>query len=125
MEKNGNGGVDIKLNDWYTIIVWNNASSSVKESIEGDKSISANHSSYKDAKFLVDEDNGFVYTNQMKDEANGNSYKPESHFYFYTEKDGMITSFHDDFNMTAGAAAYTPELAQKVYNIIKSSAKTN
>lgn len=126
MEKNGNGGVDVHLNNWYTITVYNDASSNVKSAIAGTKSITVNDQSYQDGKLLIDEPNGFVYTYTLKTEKNGNTYQPESHFVFYLEKGGAIYSFQsmrplDNFDVAG--SAYTEDIAKQVYNIIKNSAK--
>lgn len=127
-EKNGNGGVDIKIAGHYMITVGNLAVSSVKEAIEWGESSSIKDSSFKDGKKIVDEENGFVYTYQMNDEANGMKYAPESHWYFFVEKDGAVYSFQDQKPMDAFSTppqAYTEEDAKKVYEIVKSSAKAN
>ncbi|MCB9701381.1 MAG: hypothetical protein H6711_05785 [Myxococcales bacterium] len=127
-EKNGNGGVDIKIAPHYMITVGALAVSSVKEGIEWGESSSIGNSSYKDGKKIVDEDAGFVFTYQMNDEDNGIKYAPESHWYFFVEKDGAIYSFHDDKPMDAFSTppqAYTEDDAKKVYEIVKGSAKAN
>ncbi len=128
MEKNGNGGVDIKLNDAYTITVSTSlAISTVKEGIESDKSLTIkNTTSYKDGKAIIDEANGFVYSMQMNDEANGTKYEPEAHFYCYLEKDGAIYSINDIRpmdNFFLPGNTYTAENAKKLYDAVKTSAK--
>jgi hypothetical protein len=129
MEKNGNGGVDVHLSDWYDITISNNASSSVAEAMKDDKSLSINKAeSYINGKLLVDEPNGFVCTYQMKDEANGTKYQPEAHFFFYLEKDGAIYSIHDGrplSNYSVAGSAYSEAIAKQIYNLIKGSAKIN
>ncbi len=126
MEKNGNGGVDIMLNKAYTITVSMNASSSVADAITSDKSLSVtNTTSYMNGKAIVDEPNGFVYSMQMKDEANGNKYEPEAHFAFYLEKDGAIYSIMDARpmdNMFLAGSTYSEENAKKLYDLVKGSA---
>jgi hypothetical protein len=128
LEKNGNGGVDIKVAPFYMITVGNLAVGSIKDGIEWGNSSSIGDSSYKDGKKVVDEDNGFVFTYQMNDEANGKKYAPESHFYFFIEKEGAVYSINDtkpmDAFMTPGEA-YTEALAKQVYEIVKASAKPN
>lgn len=127
-EKNGNGGVDIKIADFYMITVGNLAVGSVKEALDWGESMSIKDSSYKDGKKIVEDEAGFVFTYQMNDEANGTKYEPESHFVHFVEKDGAIYSFKDekpmDAFMTPGSA-YTEDLAKKVYGIVKASAKAN
>lgn len=129
MEKNGNGGVDVHLSDWYDITISNNASSSVAEAMKDDKSLSINKAeSYINGKLLVDEPNGFVCTYQMKDEANGTKYQPEAHFFFYLEKDGAIYSIHDErplSNYSVPGSAYSEAIAKQIYNSVKGSAKIN
>lgn len=127
-EKNGNGGVDIKIADFYMITVGNLAVGGIKEGLEWGESMSIKDSSYKDGKKVVEDEAGFVYTYQMNDEANGHTYEPESHFVHFVEKDGAVYSFKDekpmDAFMTPGSA-YTEDLAKKVYGIVKASAKAN
>jgi hypothetical protein len=126
-EKNGNGGVDVHINDWYDITISNNASNSVKEAMNDDKSLSINKKeSYINGKLLVDEPNGFVCTYQMKDEANGTKYQPEAHFVFYLEKDGAIYSIQDArplSNYSIAGSAYSEAIAKQIYNLVKGSAK--
>jgi len=128
-EKNGNGGVDIKLAPFYMITVGNLAVSDLKEALGWGESMSIGDSSYKDGKKLVDEENGFVFTYQMNDEENGHKYAPESHFFFFIEKDGAMYSINDtkplDTMMTTPNEAYTEELARQVYGLVKGSAKAN
>ncbi len=128
MEKNGNGGVDIHVSDWYDITVSNNASSSVADAMKDDKTITVDHQGHQDGKVVIDEPNGFVYTYTLKTEENGTKYQPESHFVYYVEKDGAIYSFESvrpQSNFFVPGSAYTLDLAKQVYNIIKSSAKAN
>jgi hypothetical protein len=127
-EKNGNGGVDIKLAGFYMLTVGNLAVSGIKEAIEWGNSSSIGDSSFKDGKKLLEEANGFVFTYQMKDEENGTKYAPESHFYYFIEKDGAVYSVNDTKPMDAfstPAAAYTEALARQVYGLVKASAKAN
>src|SRR4051812_12441697 len=90
LEKNGNGGVDIRVSPFYVITVSNNAVSSVAEAIKDKKSLSIQKDSYINGKVLKEEPNGFVYTYQMKDEANGTKYQPEAHWFFVVDKDGAF-----------------------------------
>lgn len=127
LEKNGNGGVDIRVNDFYLITVSTLAVSSLDEAKKSDKSLTVDRKDqYINTKVNTDEPNGFVYTIQMKDEANGNKYEPESHFAYYVEKDGAFYSILDarplDAFSTPGSA-YTLDIANKVYAIVKGSAK--
>ena len=128
-EKNGNGGVDVHISDWYDITISSNASSSVKEAMTGDKSLSINKTeSYINGKLLIDEPNGFVCSYQMKDEANGNKYQPESHFVFYLEKDGAIYSIQDArplSNFSIAGSAYSEAIAKQIFGSVKGSAKIN
>lgn len=131
LEKNGNGGVDITVNDFYILTVSQIAMGTVKENVADDKKSTVNNStSYKDGKVVVDDPNGFVYTHQMNDEANGTKYVPESHFYYYftSGPDGAVFSVHDDKPMAEGhvpEAAYTLDIAKHVYAIVKGSAKVH
>jgi len=122
MEKNGNGGVDIKIGNSYMLTVSNLASSSVKEAMDSDKSLTVNtKSGYKNQKTEMDEAMGFVYTYQMNDEANGTTYEPESHFFAYVEKDGAIYSIKDDKqSFDVKNSFFTADMAKQVYGIVKS-----
>ena len=127
-EKNGNGGVDIKLAGFYMLTVGNLAVGNLKEAVEWGQASSIGNSSFKDGKKLVDEPNGFVFTYQMNDEANGTKYAPESHFYYFIEKDGAVYSVNDSKPMDAfstPAEAYTEALARQVYGLVKASATAN
>ena len=129
MEKNGNGGVDIRINDFYLLTVSSIAVSSVKDAMDSDKSLTINNaSSYINGKVLLEEPNGFEYSMQMKDEENGIKYEPETHFAYYVEKDGAIYSIMDQRpldNFSVRGSAYNEDIAKKIYAIIKSSAKAN
>lgn len=129
LEKNGNGGVDVRINDFYMLTVSAIAVSNIKEGIESDKSLTVNNvSSYINGKVLVEEPNGFAYSMQMKDEENGIKYEPEAHFAYYIEKDGAVYSILDQRpldNFSVSGAAYSEDIANKVYAIIKASAKAN
>lgn len=128
LEKNGNGGVDIKIAKHYMITVGNLAVGDLAGALEWGESMTIKDSSYKDGKKVVEDDNGFVFTYQMNDEANGHTYEPESHWVYFVEKDGAVYSFKDekplDAMMTPGSA-YPEDLAKKVYGIVKASAKSN
>ncbi len=128
LEKNGNGGVDIQISDLYTLTVSNVAVSKIEDAKKSDQTIPLNGVSYQNGKILTDEPNGFVYTEQMKDEANGTKYQPEAHFAVYVEKDGEVFSILDARGngavMTPGST-FSPALATQVYGLIKGSAKRN
>ncbi len=127
MEKNGNGGVDIRLNEAYTITVSNIAVGSVKEAMDSDKTLNVNNkTSYKDGKVITEEANGYVYQMQMNDEANGTKYEPEAHFFFYLEKDGAVYSISDNRPMDNGflpGSTYAVDNATKLYESVKATAK--
>lgn len=129
LEKNGNGGVDVRINDFYMLTVSAIAVSNIKEGIESAKSLTVNNaSSYINGKVLVEEPNGFAYSMQMKDEENGIKYEPEAHFAYYIEKEGAVYSILDQRpldNYSVSGAAYSEDIANKVYAIIKASAKAN
>lgn len=129
LEKNGNGGVDVRLNDFYMLTVSSIAVSSIKDAMDSDKSLTINNaSSYINGKVLLEEPNGFVYSMQMKDEENGIKYEPEAHFAYYVEKDGAIYSILDQRpldNFSVKGSAYSEDIAKKIYALIKSSAKAN
>lgn len=125
-EQNGNGGVDVKLNEAYTITIAAVAVSSIKEAIESDKSLTINNTSYKNGKIISEEPNGFVYSVQMKDEENGTKYEPEAHFAYYLERNGAIYSILDTRPMDNSflpGSTYTEENAKKLYDLVKTSAK--
>jgi hypothetical protein len=127
-EKNGNGGVDIKLAGFYMLTVGNLAVGGLKEALEWGDASSVKNSSYKDGKKLVEEPNGFVFTYQMKDEDNGTKYAPETHFYYFLEKDGAVYSINDAKPLDAFSTppqAYTEALARQVYGLVKASATVN
>jgi len=127
-EKNGNGGVDIKIAPFYMLTVGNLAVGNLKDAIEWGNSSSIGNSSFKDGKKLVEDPNGFVFTYQMNDEANGTKYAPESHFYYFIEKEGAVYSVNDSKPMDAFSTppqAYTEALARQVYGIVKASATAN
>ena len=131
LEKNGNGGVDVTISDFYILTVYQVAVSSIKEAMDDDKKLTVNNTtSYKDGKIIIDDPNGFVYTYQMKDEANGIKYKPQSHFYYYftSGPNGAVFSVHDDKPMSGPSVpeqAYTLDIAKQVYEIVKGSATVN
>jgi hypothetical protein len=128
LEKNGNGGVDVHVSDFYMLTVSAIAASNVKETMESDKSLTIKNTSYINGKVISEEPNGFVYSMQMKDEANGTKYQPEAHFAVYLEKDGAIYSILDQKPMDAFStpgSAYSEDIAKKVYAIVKGSAKIN
>ena len=125
LEKNGNGGVDVKIAEDYVISVYAQAVSSMEELIKGNKELTVGRTAqYVDIKTVKDEPTGFVFTYTMKPEANGATYNPESHFFYALKTDGgAFFSLSDSASMTMGDKVYTEEAAQKVYDIIKSSAK--
>ena len=129
LEKNGNGGVDVGINDVYMLTVSQLAVSNIKEAMEGDKSLSIGHTSYINGKVLTEEPTGMVYTMQMKDEANGLKYQPEFHFAHYIDKEGAIYSIKDtkplDAPFDTPGSTYSEALAKQVYGIVKASAKAN
>jgi hypothetical protein len=128
LEKNGNGGVDITLDENYMITVGAIAVSSIDEAKKDDKSMTTESTSKQAGKILSEDPNGFVYTEQMKTEENGHTYEPEAHFAFYLNKDGAIYSILDARTMSgfnAPGSIYTEALAKQVYGIVKGSAKVN
>jgi len=129
MEKNGNGGVDIRVSDFYMITVSALAVSSIKEAMDGDKSMTISSKSYMNGKTLSEDANGMVYTEQMNTEANGTTYQPEVHFAYYIGKpDGAFYSVMDVRpldNFSVAGSAYSADIANKVYAIVKGSAVEN
>lgn len=129
LEKNGNGGVDIKIAETYMLTVGAIAVSSIDEAKQSDKSLTvANASSYINGKVLSEDPNGFIYTMQMKTEENGHTYQPEVHFAYYLNKDGAIYSILDQRPLEAFSApggTYSEALAKQVYALVKGSAKAN
>jgi hypothetical protein len=129
MEKNGNGGVDIRVNDFYLMTVSAPAVSTAKEALDDIKGLTINGMSYMNGKALTEEPNGMVYTEQMKTEANGNTYQPEVHFaYVICKPDGAFYTVMDVRpldNFSVAGSAYSADIANKVYAIVKGSAKEN
>ncbi len=130
LEKNGNGGVDVTIDENYQLTIGNIAVSSIDEAKKSDKSLTIeNASSYINGKVLSEDPNGFVYTMQMKDEDNGTKYQPEAHFAYYIEKDGAVYSILDAKPLTSSlsipGSTYSEALAKQVYAIVKGSAKAN
>ena len=129
LEKNGNGGVDVQINDVYQLTVSQLAVSNIAEAMTSDKSLTIGHSSYINGKVVTEEPTGMVYTMQMKDEANGIKYQPEFHFAHYLEKDGAIYSVQDAKPLSSPldtpGSTYSEALAKQVYGIVKGSAKVN
>ena len=130
LEQNGNGGVDISVNDFYLITVSSIYAGSIKEALDGDKSLTINSKSYQNGKAITEEPNGMIYTMQMKDEANGKKYQPEAHFVYYLQKgpDEAIYSIKDErplSNFSVSGSAYSEEIAKKIYELVKASAKVN
>lgn len=129
LEKNGNGGVDIKIAEAYMLTVSAIAVSNIDEAKKSDKSLTTeNASSYINGKILSEDPSGFVYTMQMKTEANGHAYQPEAHFAVYLEKDGAIYSILDQRpleSFSAPGSTYSEALAKQVYGLVKGSAKAN
>lgn len=126
LEKNGNGGVDIRINPVYLITAGNYAVSTVKEAIDDAKKMTISNSGYKNGKVISEDANGFVYSYQMNDEANGTKYEPEAHFFYALEKDGAVYTIQDARpldNFSLAGSAYTEEVASKLYNLVKGSAK--
>jgi len=129
LEKNGNGGVDIKMGDYYVVTVTQSAVSSKEEAINNAKSITVNNATYyEDGKIILEEPNGFVSTYKPKNEANGFKYEPESHFFYVIETEGQaFFTFADNeaFGTSIPGSGYPVENAKKVYEIIKNSARVN
>ncbi|MFT3699937.1 MAG: hypothetical protein QM831_42730 [Kofleriaceae bacterium] len=129
LEKNGNGGVDITIAPAYQLTVSAIMVSSIDEAKKSDKSLSIESSSYQNGKTVLDEPNGFIGTEQMKTEANGHTYEPETHFYYYLgTKDGAFFSVNDArplSNFDAPGSTYSEALAKQVYGIVKGSLKAN
>jgi hypothetical protein len=126
MEKNGNGGADIRINESHLFTVSTLAVSSLKEAMESDKSLTVNNKSYKNGKIISEDPNGFVYSVQMNDEANGTKYEPEAHFVYYVEKEGAFYSIQDMRpldNFGLAGSAYPEDIAKQLYALVKTSAK--
>lgn len=128
LEKNGNGGVDIKMGDYYVVTVSQPAVSSTQEAIDDAKSLSVNNKTYYEkGTIILEEPNGFVYSLKPKDEANF-KYEPEAHFFYVLATEGgAYFTFRDNeaFGTSIPGSGYPEENAKKVYDIIKSSARVN
>lgn len=128
LEKNGNGGVDIKMGDYYMVTVTQPAVSSKEEAIENAKSLSVNSKTYyEDGKIIMEEPNGYVCSYKPKDEPNF-KYQPEAHFFYVIETEGGAHfTFQDNeaFGTSIPGSGYPVENAKKVYEIIKNSARVN
>jgi hypothetical protein len=129
LEKNGNGGVDIHVSDFYIITVSAPAVSTAKEALDDIKGLTIKGQSYMNGKTLAEESNGMVYTEQMKTEVNGTTYEPEVHFaYIIGKPDGAFYSVMDVrplSNFSVRGSAYSADMANKIYAIVKGSAKEN
>lgn len=129
LEKNGNGGVDIRVGDLYLLTVSTLAVSNIAEAMKGDKDLGVNaKDKYINTKIVSEEPTGFIYTIQMKDEENGTKYQPETHFAVYVEKEGAFYSITDQRpldHFDAPGSAYSEAIAKQVYAIVKGSAKAN
>jgi hypothetical protein len=126
LEKNGNGGVDIKVADFYMLTVSALAVSNVAEGVQWRKDLTIAHSGYQDGKVVSEEPNGVITSAQMKTEANGTTYQPEVHFAYFVEKDGAIWAIADERPLDAFStpgSAWSEALAKQVYGIVKGSAK--
>lgn len=127
LEKNGNGGVDILLTDKAMLTVSALAVSSLKEARSSDEHYLLKNEMYPEAKKVVSDPNGFVYTRRMKTEANGTAYEPESHFVYYLETPGgSVYSISGDRSMAAmsGPGCDYPEAQAKAqYQAVKQSAR--
>ncbi|MCW3125105.1 MAG: hypothetical protein JWO03_763 [Bacteroidetes bacterium] len=126
LEKNGNGGVDATIGGNYTLVVYNTAISSVKEGVDGDKKMYVKNDATASTTVDLDEPNGFVYTTVYKG-TDGKTFPAGTHFVYYYEQKGaggsVFYSVHDEKASGASAedAAFTPDLAKKVYGLVKSS----
>lgn len=126
LEKNGNGGVDIKVSDFYMLTVSALAVSNVAEGVQWRKDLTIAHSGYQDGKVIREEPNGVITSAQMKTEENGHTYQPEVHFAYFVEKDGAIWAITDERPLDAFStpgSAWSEALAKQVYEIVKGSAK--
>lgn len=128
LEKNGNGGVDIKMGSYYVVTVSQPAVSSMQEAIDNAKSLTVNNQTYyEDGKIIVEEPNGYVCSYKPKDEASF-KYEPEAHFFYVIETEGGAHfTFGDNeaFGTSTPGSGYPVDNAKKVYEIIKSSARVN
>lgn len=126
LEKNGNGGVDIKVADFYMLTVSALAVSNVAEGIAWRKALTIEHSGNQDGKVITEEPTGIITSTQMKTEENGTTYQPEVHFAHFVEKDGAIWAITDERPLDAFStpgSAWTEALAKQVYGLVKASAK--
>jgi len=128
IEKNGNGGVDVRLNEAYLITISNaGMASTVKEVLDDVKALTvSNTSSYKDGKIILEEPNGLIYSMQMNDEANGTKYQAEVHFAYCVEKEGAFYLIQDARPMDNGflpGSTYTEQNAKTLYESVKATAK--
>ncbi len=130
LEKNGNGGVDVKIAKAYKLTVSVVGVSKIDEAKQADKALTIdNADSYINGKVLSEEPDGFLYTMQMKTETNGHTYQPEVHFaYYLAKKDGAVYSILDRCPLEAfdvPGSIYSEALAKQVYGLVKGSAKAN
>lgn len=126
LEKNGNGGVDIKVADFYMLTVSALAVSNVAEGIGWRKSLTIEHSGYQGGKVITEEPTGIITSAQMKTEENGTTYQPEVHFAHFVEKDGAVWAITDERSLDAFStpgSAWSEALAKQVYGLVKASAK--
>lgn len=129
LEKNGNGGVDVLIADFYMLTVGANAVSNIAEAIKDQKSMTIESTSWINGKVVTEEPNGLIYSVQMKTEENGTTYQPETHFIFVVEKEGAIYTIHDEKPLSSSlelpGSTWNEDLAKKVYAIVKASAKAS
>ncbi|MGP8217202.1 MAG: hypothetical protein ACLQQ4_16650 [Bacteroidia bacterium] len=122
-------GIVIRLSPYYTINIASRAESSIKDAMEFDKA-PIKDTANKNRKVLKEESNGMIFTFQIPDESNGTKYEPEVHFTYYVGQPGNLYAISDDFSSadttnTVNGSYYSEDVANKVYAIIKSSAKVN
>lgn len=128
VEKNLNGGIDIRLSKAYIITINKDENTLIPNVISGDKS---EISGYKDVKYVAEGPNGFICSYQKYDEDNGMKNELEYHFGFYisyTNKEDMniVYSFRDIRGMDNSSipgSAYSEVNAKKLFDIFKASVK--
>jgi hypothetical protein len=125
---NSDGGVEVRVTDFYHLTISPVAAKTVADAISGDKRFTVDRADYQSTKLLAEEPSGYVYWVHAKDDAMGRKFEPEVHFAHYVEKGGAVYSIIDlrpmDSYATPGSV-YSEQVARQVYEIVKASAKVN
>ena len=128
LSRNGNGNVEVDLGDLGMLTVSQLWASDLAEAKSVDKSYYLKHDLHTDARELLNESNGFIYSRRIRTEENGHTYPLETHFVYYlVSRDGAIYSITEDVKIDrmndVNAATFPPARAQALYNFVKRTAQ--